>query len=92
MPAALLTYTLTQMAQEIAASAVETIDRAQMQPQDVTRLILVGGSSLMAVVEGALRKTFPQAEVHQGSALTAIVDGLALASENAFAQSKSARP
>ena len=84
LPAALLTVTLADMAQEIAQVAIETVVLAELKPQDVTRLILVGGSSLMGVVDGALRGAFPQAEVHRGAALTAIVEGLALASEGAF--------
>jgi len=45
---------------------------------------LLGGSSLMEVTRSALGAVFPQAQVHHGSALTAIVDGLGLAAEGAF--------
>lgn len=84
VPAALLTYTLTGMAQEIAQAGLATVAQAGLGAGDVTKLILVGGSSLMGVVDVALRGAFPHAKVHRGAALTAIVDGLALASEGAF--------
>lgn len=80
LPAALLSYTLADMAGQIAQAALDTVEDAAA----VDKLILVGGSSLMGVVDGALRTVFPRAQVHRGAALTAIVDGLALASEAAF--------
>ena len=85
LPTAMLTFTLAEMAQEIASSALATVAQADMQPRNVTRLIFVGGSSLMGVVDDALCGAFPEAEVHRGAALTAIVQGLAMASETAFA-------
>lgn len=84
VPTAMLNYTLASMADEIAQAGLATVVQADLKPQDVTKLILVGGSSLMGVVDVALRGKFPQAAVHRGAALTAIVDGLALASETAF--------
>jgi len=80
LPAALLSYTLAEMAGQIAQAALDTVEDAAA----VDKLVLVGGSSLMGVVDGALRAAFPRAEVHRGAALTAIVDGLALASDTAF--------
>ena len=85
LPAALLVHSLTGMAEEIADAGLATLQGTGLDPQDVTRLVLVGGSSLMGVVNQALTRVFPQAEVHQGAALTAIVDGLAMASADAFA-------
>lgn len=84
LPAPLLTVTLAEMAAQIAVVAGETVQKAGAAPGDVTKLILVGGSSLMEVVGTALSKTFAQAEVHRGAAMTGIVEGLALASETAF--------
>lgn len=80
LPAALLAHTLAGMAEQIAQAALATGEDAAR----VDKLILVGGSSLMGVVDGALRRTFPRAEVHRGAALTAIVDGLAISSATAF--------
>ena len=84
LPAALLTATLAEMAAQIADVARNSVEQAGLIPGDVTKLILVGGSSLMEVVGAALSKTFEHAEVHRGAAMTGIIEGLALASETAF--------
>ena len=84
LPAAMLTHLLADMAQDIAAAGRATTDTVGVAPPDVSRLILVGGSSLMGVVGTALAKAFPKAEIHRGAALTAIADGLTLASGTAF--------
>jgi len=78
---------LAPMTGEMAQAALETVLKAGVAPQEVTHLVFVGGSSLMRVTREALGATFPQAAVHHGSALTAIVDGLGLAAEEAFAGS-----
>ena len=60
-------------------SVAETTARnAGIAPGAVDRLIFVGGSSLMEVVEAEMHTRFPRAEGHRGAALTAIVEGLAL--------------
>lgn len=84
LPAAMMAATLADMASKIGETARETVAQAGMNTDDVTRLILVGGSSLMGVVDTSLRRVFPQAEVHQAEALTGVVDGLALAAATAF--------
>lgn len=71
---------LMPMARQMAQAADATMKQAKVSPQDVTHLIFVGGSSLMQVTRSALAEVFPEAQVHYGSALTAIVDGLSLAS------------
>jgi hypothetical chaperone protein len=50
-------------------------------PSGVDRLIFVGGSSLMGVVESSLAPEFPNAQLDYSDAFTAIVDGLAIAAE-----------
>ncbi|MEM6939109.1 MAG: Hsp70 family protein [Pseudomonadota bacterium] len=72
---------LSDLAGQIAETAVVPLSAAGLLPEAVTKLILVGGSSLMQVVEHALASCFPRAEVHRGAALTAIVEGLALATD-----------
>ena len=72
------------MTRQMAEAAVFTLAQADVAPQAVTHLVFVGGSSLMQVTRGALADVFPEAAVHHGSALTAIVDGLSLAAEGAF--------
>ena len=84
LPAAMMAATLTSMATEISQIATALAVQAEVNISDVNKLIFVGGSSMMAVVERAMRNAFPQAEVHRGAAMTAIVDGLVLASPHAF--------
>ncbi len=75
---------LSPMTQEMASAALKTVEQAGVTPDDVTHLVFVGGSSLMQVTRSALSAVFPQAAIHHGAALTAIVDGLSLAAEGAF--------
>ena len=75
---------LAPMTHEMAQAALQTASNAGVSPDEVTHLVFVGGSSLMRVTREALGAAFPQAAVHHGSALTAIVDGLGLAAEGAF--------
>lgn len=80
----LIVEMLGPMAQEMAVAALVTMEQAGVAPSAVTHLVFVGGSSLMQVTRDALEAVFPQAQVHHGQALTAIVDGLSLASARAF--------
>ncbi len=70
---------LAGYAAQIRAAAVETCAIAGVSGADVARVVFVGGSSLMAVVEGATRAEFPQAKLEYANAFTAVVDGLAIA-------------
>lgn len=80
LPAEMMTKKLTGLADQIGEAAEKTLRQADVAPEAVNKLIFVGGSSLMGVVEDALITRLPAAEVHRGAALTAIVDGLAIAS------------
>ena len=71
---------LSPMTGQMAEAALVTVAMANVAPQDVTHLIFVGGSSLMKVTRDSLQAVFENADVHHGSALTAIVDGLSIAS------------
>lgn len=84
LPAAMMAATLAEGAEQIAQTAQETVAQAGLRTEDVTKLVFVGGSSLMSVVGDAMKRQFPQAEIHRTSALTGVVDGLALAAEDAF--------
>ncbi len=79
-----MTETLAGLADRIGAAAQEVLSRSGLAPEAVTHLIFVGGSSLMQVIEAALTRRLPNSAVHRGSAMTAIVDGLALGAEDAF--------
>lgn len=69
---------LSKLAAKMGDAAEATAQNAGIAPGAVDRLIFVGGSSLMEVVEAEMRARFPRAEGHRGAALTAIVEGLAL--------------
>lgn len=74
-----MTATLNTMADQIGDAANACLAMADIAPEDVTRIIFVGGTSLMHVIETALTARLPRAQVHRGAAMTAIVQGLALA-------------
>ncbi|MEP5731333.1 MAG: Hsp70 family protein [Sulfitobacter sp.] len=78
LPVDMMTNKLSGLADEVGEAALATLSAADVAVEDVTKLIFVGGSSLMNVIEAALTKRFPSAQVHRGAAMTAIVDGLAL--------------
>lgn len=84
LPAAMMTQKLAVLADQIGVAAEATLAQAEVTPDALSKLIFVGGSSLMQVVVDALTSRFPEAEVHRGAALTAIVDGLALGTASAF--------
>lgn len=64
---------------ELTAAAKETLALAQVTPDRIGRVILVGGSSLMGLVAETARAACPDAVQHRSDAFTAVVDGLALA-------------
>jgi len=76
-----LAHSLQLCAEQIAQTALRCTDQAGHTPSDVTHLILVGGSSLMQVVQTAVSGAFPKAQTHHGAALTGIIEGLALATQ-----------
>lgn len=82
LPALGLAFTLQSSAQQIADMAEECVAKAGLQNSDVTHLVMVGGSSLMEVVQTAVSSTFPQANIHHGAALTGIIEGLALSTND----------
>ncbi len=77
-----LTALLMPSADDIAAEALATLDGTGIGQDQVTHLIYVGGSSLLPVIETALSARFPLAAPLRGAALTAIVQGLALATRD----------
>lgn len=84
LPADWMTARLSPLAQEIGTAAEDVLTTAGVAPPQVDKVIFVGGSSLMQVVENALRTRLPNADIHRGAALTAIVDGLAIGAATAF--------
>lgn len=80
-----LAHSLDQHADKIRTCALETLTMAGCPAGQVKKVIFVGGSSLLSVVENTMAGIFPQAELEYGDAFTAIVDGLAIASARPFA-------
>ena len=76
---------LARFRNELRAAAAETLRRADVQAGEVATIVLVGGSSLMNIVRSEMTALCPNAELAFSEAFTAVVDGLALASEDAFA-------
>ena len=77
--------TLDPMMHQIRQSAAETLARADITPERIDRLVMVGGSSLLSSVETTLQQHCPRAQIENRNAMTAVADGLALAAPEAFA-------
>lgn len=63
----------------LGEAAAETIRLAGATPEQIGRVILVGGSSLMGFIGREMQALCPAAEQLRAEAFTAVVDGLALA-------------
>ena len=62
-----------------------TLRLADIAPDRIASVILVGGSSLMNMIAAEAGAACPKAELHRSEAFTAVVDGLALATGTGFA-------
>ena len=62
-------------------TAATTLSMAGVTPDQIGRIILVGGSSLMQLVTDAVADLCPDADVLRAEAFTAVVDGLAIATQ-----------
>ncbi|MCB1406620.1 MAG: Hsp70 family protein [Rhodobacteraceae bacterium] len=60
----------------------QTLIDAQVPPDRIGAVVLVGGSSLMAMVRNQAQAVCPSASLRQAQALTAIIDGLAIATSD----------
>lgn len=70
---------LWPLAARVGEAAKETILRAGLGTDRVGRVIFVGGSSLVGVIDQLMRATFPAAQFEYAEVFTAVVDGLAIA-------------
>ncbi|MFZ1727100.1 MAG: Hsp70 family protein, partial [Albidovulum sp.] len=70
---------LWPLADRIGAAAREVLAMAGIQSADVSRVIFVGGSSLIGVIDRLMRSEFPKATFEHSDVFTAVVTGLALA-------------
>jgi len=66
-------------ADQIAACAAETIAKADVAPESIDRIVYVGGSSLLGVIQHRMEALLPEARPETSEVFTAVVDGLALA-------------
>lgn len=73
-------------AEKIRACALRILSMAGVPAERVNKVVFVGGSSLMSVIEQVMAAIFPVAELEYSDAFTAIVDGLAIASARPFDQ------
>lgn len=80
----LMQQSLAKMMTQIAESAAETLEAADVAPSRIDRLVMVGGSSLLSSLETGLRQLCPNATVENRNAMTAVADGLALSAASAF--------
>lgn len=63
----------------IANCARETLEMADVSPAQIGKVVFVGGSSLLKVVEDLMIAMFPDAALERAEAFTAVADGLAIA-------------
>ncbi|MEL6682494.1 MAG: Hsp70 family protein [Pseudomonadota bacterium] len=76
---AAMTTVLAAHTAEISACAVETLAMADIPANRIGKVVFVGGSSLLHVIEKAMTELFPGAELERAEAFTAVADGLATA-------------
>ncbi len=79
-----LNAALSGFREKLRNAIFETFLLAGIPPERVGSLVLVGGSSLMRLVSEESRTICPGATLRRSDAFTAVVDGLALASAEAF--------
>jgi len=83
LTAAELASALFPSARAIRDTIAETLASAGVGPGEVRRVIFVGGSSLLTVVEAETRAALPRAAVERAEVFTAVVRGLALCTADA---------
>lgn len=81
---ALMNGTLAEQTAAIRNCAAQTLDRAGIHAELVSRVVLVGGSSLLTAVQREMQMLCPNALLESSNAMTAVADGLALAATDAF--------
>lgn len=72
-----LALLLDPFATALHEGAADTVRQAQLRPEQIEKVIYVGGSSLMAMVSGTMRALFPDARHSFAEVFTAVADGLA---------------
>lgn len=72
---------LIDAANKIAECASETIAKAGCRPEQIDRVVFVGGSSLLGVIQNRIATLLPDAVMETSEVFTAVVDGLAIAAD-----------
>ena len=70
---------LAPFSDKLDTGARDTLAMAGLQTTDVSKVIYVGGSSLMSMVPDTMKAVFPAAEHSFSNVFTAVTDGLAIA-------------
>lgn len=70
---------LADHAAQVRTCAAETIAMADITPDRIAKIVFVGGSSLLHVVEDIMVTMFPDAALERAEAFTAVANGLAIA-------------
>lgn len=78
LPNHVLQMQLIDAANKIADCATETITKAGCRPEDIDRVVFVGGSSLLGVIQNRIAALLPNAKLETSEVFTAVVDGLAI--------------
>lgn len=79
-----MTAALDRFRGDLREAAADALRLANVSSGDVATIVLVGGSSLMNFVRAEIGALCPNADLALSEAFTAVVDGLALASAEAF--------
>ena len=88
LPPQSMHQSLVAMMTQITLCAAQTLATADISPDRIDRLVMVGGSSLLASLETGLRQLCPNAKVENRNAMTAVADGLALSAAEAFGRAR----
>lgn len=70
---------LSEYREKIREASLETLRFAGISEEQIAQVVFVGGSSLMSIVDEAMREGFPASEFLYSEAFTGVADGLAIA-------------
>ena len=73
-----LSNSIDPFAAKVSHEALKAIEMAGFEPEAINQIVMVGGSSLLNSIQEHIVAAIPKAQIIQGKAFTAIVEGLAL--------------
>ena len=74
-------HILQDYATKIQTCAAETLAMADVTPDRIGKIVFVGGSSLLHVIENVMVTLFPDADLERAEAFTAVANGLAIGAD-----------